>query len=46
LDPEILLDGEYSKIECADCDAIIEGNKVILKSRLHGFGAAAFRVFK
>ena len=46
LDTEILLDGEYSKIECADCDAIIEGNKVILKSRLHGFGAAAFRVFK
>ena len=46
LNPEIILDGEYSKIECADCDAVIEGNKVILKSRLHGFTAAAFRVTK
>ena len=44
LNPEIILDREYSEIECFGCDAELCGNKVTLKSRLHGFEAAAFRV--
>ena len=45
-EPEITLDEEYSSIECLACEAELKGNKVILKSRLHGFESAAFRVTK
>jgi hypothetical protein len=46
LNPEIVLDEEYSKVECFGCDAEICGNKVILKSRLHAFSSAVFKVSK
>ena len=46
VNPEIILGEEYSSIECFDCDAELCGNKVILKSRLHAFSSAAFKVSK
>ncbi len=45
-EPVVQLDGRYSRIECVNCDAALEGDRVILKSKLHGFCAAAFRVLK
>jgi len=44
--PEILLDGTYSRIECLNCEAELQGNRVMLKSCLHGFDSCAFRVYK
>ena len=39
------LDAAYSRIECVNCEAMLDGDKITLKSKLHGFSAAAFRVF-
>ena len=44
--PVITLGESYSEIECFGCEAELDGNKVTLKSRLHGFDFAAFRVFQ
>ncbi len=46
LQPTVMLDGEYSAIECHGCEAVLEGDRVTLTGRLHGFTAAAFRVTK
>ena len=44
--PVIQLGDHYSHIECVDCEAVLEGDKVTLTSRVNGFSAAAFRVYK
>lgn len=44
-EPVIYLDKPYIRIECTNCDAELDGDKVTLKSRLHAFEAAAFRVY-
>lgn len=46
LQPKILLDESYSKIECVDCEATLEGNRVTLKSKLYGYTSAMFRVYR
>lgn len=45
-EPVVYLDGDYNRIECLNCEAVLEGNKITLTSKLHGFCAAAFRVFR
>lgn len=45
MNPVIMLDKEYSNIECMNCEAKIEGSKVILTNTLHAFSMAAFRVY-
>lgn len=45
LNPIITLDKEYSNIECLNCEAKLEENKVILKSILNAYSMAAFKVF-
>ena len=42
----VYLDEAYSRIECFNCTATVEGNKVTLTGKLHAFEAAAFRVFR
>lgn len=46
IQPVVALDGEYDKIECLNCAARLEGNKVILTETLHAFEGAAFRVYR
>ena len=45
-EPVITLGDTYSRIECFGCEATLDGNTVTLKSKLHGYTAAAFRVMK
>ena len=45
LQPEIVLDRAYSRIECVNCTAELMGNRVTLTDIVHGFTAAAFRVY-
>lgn len=44
--PVITLDDDYHTIECYGCEARLDGNRVTLTGRLHGFTSAAFRVYK
>lgn len=44
--PVIVLDKEYRQIECFGCAAVLEGDRIRLTERLHGFCAAAFRVIE
>ncbi len=44
--PVVTLGDSYSKIECFGCDAELDGNRIIIKSRIHGFSMAAFKVTK
>ena len=44
--PVIRLDEAYDRIECFGCRAELTGNTVTLTGKLHGFTAAAFRVWK
>ena len=46
LSPTLTLGDHYARIECVGCEATLEGNRVTLTSRLHGFEFAAFRVWK
>ena len=46
LQPEITLDGTYSRIECVNCTAELAKNRVTLTSKLHGFDFCAFKVYK
>lgn len=46
LQPVVQLDGQYSRIECLNCEAELQGDRVVLKSRLHAFSMCAFKVFK
>ena len=43
--PVVMLDREYDSIECINCDAKIEGNKVTITSPVYAYTAVAFRVF-
>ena len=45
-EPVVILDGNYNTIECFGCEARLEGNKVTLTSRMHGFTCAIFKVTK
>ena len=42
----ITLDESYSRIECINCEAVLDGNRVTLTSKLYGFTSAAFKVSK
>lgn len=44
--PVVTLDEAYSRIECVNCEAVLDGNRVTLTSKLYGFSSAAFRVSK
>lgn len=46
LQPVVQLDREYSRIECLNCEASLEGDRLILQSPLHGFTFAAFKCFE
>lgn len=46
LQPTVQLDEAYSHIECVGCEAVLDGDKVTLTSKLHGYEFAAFRVSK
>ena len=46
LTPVVQLDDRYEHIECLKCEAELQGNRVVLKSRLHGFESCAFRVYR
>lgn len=46
LHPTITLGDTYSRIECLGCEAVLDGNKVTLTSKLHAFSSAAFRVYR
>ena len=45
-EPTVMLDEKYDALECYGCEAILDGDRVTLKSRLYGFTSAAFRVCK
>ena len=45
-EPVIVLSEPYARIECFGCDAVLEGNRIVLREKLHGFTSAAFRVYK
>ena len=44
--PTVILDEEYSRIECVECDATLDGNRVEFGSRLYGYTSAMFKVYK
>lgn len=46
LQPTVTLDEPYSKLECINCEAVLDKDKVTLTGKLYGFTSAAFRVFK
>ncbi len=45
-EPVIHLSENYKQIECVNCTAVIDGNKVTLTSELHAFSMASFRLYK
>lgn len=45
-EPTVILDKAYSRIECVNCEAALDGNRVIIKSKLYGFTAAILRVYE
>lgn len=45
-DCTVILDEEYDALECAGCEAKLDGNRVTLSSKLYGFTPAAFRAYK
>lgn len=45
-DPTVYLGEKYDRIECVGCDAELDGDKVILKSRLYGYTFAMIKVYK
>ena len=44
--PVVELGDEYGEVECIGCQAVLEGNKLILTEKLHAYSSAAFRVCK
>lgn len=44
VNPTVTLGKEYRKLECVGCTATLQGNRVTLTSRLHGFDFAMFSV--
>jgi hypothetical protein len=46
LNPVVQLDEQYSRIECLNCEAALQGNSVVLKGRLRAFEFCGFRVYK
>ena len=40
VNPTVTLGKEYRKLECVGCTATLQGNRVTLTSRLHGFDFA------
>lgn len=44
--PVIMLGEKYDRIECLNCEAVLDGNKVTITNKLHAFSAAAFRLYK
>ena len=44
--PVINLGQSYKEIECVNCSAVLDGNKVTLTSQLHGFSMAMLRLTK
>ena len=42
---KVHLDGAYTRIECLNCEATVDGDTVTLSTKLHAFEFAAFRVF-
>ena len=42
----VKLDGSYSRIECLNCTASLDGDTVTVTSDIYGYTSAAFRVFK
>lgn len=44
--PVIMLGEKYSRIECLNCEAMLDGNKVTITNKLHAFSAAVFRLYK
>ena len=44
--PVIMLGEKYCRIECLNCEAVLEGNKVTITNTLHAFSAAVFRLYK
>ena len=46
LQPEIRLDGTYSRIECVNCTAELNGNCVTLTDTLYGYQSCVFKVYK
>ena len=42
---KIHLDRPYQRIECLNCEAILDGETVTLSTRLYGYSSAAFSVF-
>lgn len=45
-EPVIHLGESYNEIECVNCTATLEGDKVTLTSELHAFSMASFRLHK
>ena len=46
LQPEIRLDGTYSRIECVNCTAELNGNCITLTDTLYGYQSCVFKVYK
>lgn len=46
LNPVIRLDEQYSRIECLNCEAELQGDRVVLKGKLHAFEFCGFCVYK
>ena len=44
LTPKVKLDKEYTSVECAGCEAVLEGDELVFKSDIEAFGFAAFRL--
>lgn len=44
LTPKIKLDKKYSSVECAGCEAVLEGDELVFKSDIEAYGFAAFRL--
>jgi len=42
---KVHLDKAYTRIECLNCAATVEGDTVTLSTKLHAFDFAAFRVY-
>jgi hypothetical protein len=43
---EFMLGEKYHRIECLNCEATLEGNKVTITNKLHAFSAAVLRLYK
>ena len=46
IDPVVVLGEEYKEIECLNCEASLQGNRVTIESPFHAFTFAAFKVKK